>query len=124
MPLAFTVIFAFATAAPEGSLTNPDILPRSDCADNFPGVASIMHSDKRPNATKDTLSFCMSHHPQRDFGNDGTFLIWLASSPWAGLACRASLATTLHTPRLPAWRKSEGNPEQNGLQTVRARTRY
>ena len=38
-----TVTFAFGTVAPEGSFTNPEILPRSDCA-QLPGAPKPQQS--------------------------------------------------------------------------------
>ena len=44
-PDAFlTVTLAFATVAPEGSLTNPEILPRSDCASSAPASKRQRHT--------------------------------------------------------------------------------
>ena len=45
MPLLFrTVTLAFGTVAPDGSLTKPEIVPRSDCADSTPETRKHMES--------------------------------------------------------------------------------
>jgi hypothetical protein len=59
-PVLFrTVILAFGTVAPEGSLMKPEILPRSDCANTIPKV--VRHKQSAKALTRHTF-FMLSPH--------------------------------------------------------------